>query len=324
MNDSQNKRAVLVGLFVFIGLAFLIAGIFMVGNLHETFKKKMKIVAFFDDVSRLQTGNNVWFSGVKIGTVSSLSFYGKSQVQVIIKIEVKVKEYIRKDSKVKIGTDGLIGNKILVIYGGSSKSKEVEEGDTLNVGKTVSTEDMTNTLQANNKNLLAITGDLKTISKKLAEGEGTIGKLIVDDALYNNLNTATISLQGASAKAAQLVSSLNAFTSKLNAKGALVNQLVTDTIVFNSIKASVVQLKKITDTATVFITNLNETSSNPNTTIGVLLHDKEAGAHLKQTIKNLESSSKKLDEDLEAAQHNFLLRGFFRKRDKAVRDSTRK
>jgi len=49
----------------------------MIGNLHATFKKKMKVVAFFDDVGGLQTGNNVWFSGVKIGTVRKLHFYKK-------------------------------------------------------------------------------------------------------------------------------------------------------------------------------------------------------------------------------------------------------
>ncbi|MEP7170246.1 MAG: MlaD family protein, partial [Bacteroidota bacterium] len=119
MNETSNKRPVIVGIFVFIGLIFLVAGILMVGNLHETFKKKMKIVSLFDDVNGLQTGNNIWFSGVKIGTVSSLHFYGKSQVEVSMKIETKAQQYIRKDAKVKIGTDGLIGNKILVIYGGS-------------------------------------------------------------------------------------------------------------------------------------------------------------------------------------------------------------
>src|SRR5436190_338124 len=119
MNESSNKKAVVVGLFVFIGLAFLVAGILMVGNIHDTFKRKMKVVSLFDDISGLQTGNNVLFSGVKIGTVSNLRFYGKSQVEVTMNVETKAQQYIRKDAKVKISTDGLIGNKILVIYGGT-------------------------------------------------------------------------------------------------------------------------------------------------------------------------------------------------------------
>ena len=325
MNESHNKRSVIVGLFVFIGLAFLIGGILMVGNLHETFKSKMKVVSLFDDVSGLQTGNNVWFSGVKIGLVSNLHFYGKSQVEVTMKIETKAQQYIRKNAKVKISTDGLIGNKILIIYGGTSRSNEVQDGDTLEVEKTFSSDDMINTLQENNKNLLAITTDVKSITKKLAAGEGTIGKLLNDNSVYANINAATASLQYASAKAQQLVNSLVTFSAGLNKKGTLANELSTDTVVYQSVKTVVLQLQKITDTATVFITNLKHASSNPNTAIGVLLYDEKAGDHLKETMKNLESSSKKLDEDLEAAQHNFLLRGFFKNKGKAEKkDSLKK
>jgi phospholipid/cholesterol/gamma-HCH transport system substrate-binding protein len=320
MNESPYKRPVIVGLFVFLGLLFLIGGILMVGNIHATFKRKMTVVSLFDDVSGLQNGNNVWFSGVKIGFVSNLQFYGKSQVKVSMKIETKAQQYIRQNAKVKIGTDGLIGNRILIIYGGTSMSSEVQEGDTLGVEKTVSSDDMINTLQENNKNLLAITTDFKSISKKMAAGEGTIGKLLNDNSVYENINSATASLQKASDKAQQLATSLAAFSSRLNNAGTLSHELTTDTVVFKSIKVSALQLQKVIDTATVFIINLKNSTSNPNAPIGVLLNDEEAGTHLKATIKNLESSSIKLDEDLEAAQHNFLLRGFFKKKEKAAKN----
>src|SRR5680860_338524 len=104
MNESPNKRAVIVGLFVFLGFAFLIAGTLMVGNLHETFTNKMEIVTVFDNVGGLQKGNNVWFSGVKIGTVSNLDFYGKSKVEVRLKFDKKAQKYIRKDAKIKLSS----------------------------------------------------------------------------------------------------------------------------------------------------------------------------------------------------------------------------
>jgi phospholipid/cholesterol/gamma-HCH transport system substrate-binding protein len=173
------------------------------------------------------------------------------------------------------------------------------------------------TLQESNKNLLAITGDIKIISKKLATGEGTIGKLLNDNSVYTNINAATASLQSASVKAQQLISSLSGFSSGLNKKGTLANELVTDTAVFKSLKASVMQLQHIADTASAFIANLKQAESNPDTPIGVMLHDKEAGASFKVTLKNLESSSEKLNEDLKAAQSSFLLKGYFKKNAKA-------
>ena len=324
MNESPNKRAVIVGLFVIIGLVFFLAGILIVGNLRETFNRKMELVSLFDDISGLQPGNNIWFSGVKIGTVNSLNFHGKSQVEVNMNVAISAQQYIRKDAKVKISNDGLIGNKILVIYGGTEEFAQVQEGDTLEVEKTFTSEDMINTAQENNKNILAITNDVKAITKKLAAGEGSIGKMLDDSLMYTNINTTIVSLQKASAKAQQMLNSLADFSSNLNKKGTLANELTTDTLVFKSVKASVLQLQQMTDTATALITNIKQISSNPNTSIGVLLHDEEAGAHLKESLKNLESSSKKLDEDLEAAQHNFLLRGFFKKRAKEAKQDSLK
>ena len=322
MNESPNKHAVIVGLFIFIGLAFLLAGILIVGDLRETFSRKMQVYSLFDDVGGLQGGNNIWLSGVKIGTVSNLNFFGKSQVEVTMNIEKKAQKYIPKDAMVKISSDGLIGNKILVIYGGTEKLPPVQDGDTLAVEKTFTSEDMIKTLQENNSNLLAITSDFKTLSHKLVSGEGTIGKLLNDSSIYVHINSATASLQIASVKAQQLVSSLATFSSGLNKKGTLVNELTTDTVVFNSVKASVLQLQQMADTASLFVTNIKKAGSNPHSTIGVLLHDEEAGSRLKETIKNLESGSKKLDEDLEAAQHNILLRGFFKKKAKEAENNS--
>ncbi len=312
MNESPNRRPIIVGLFVFFGILFLLIGILTIGNLHETFKRKVRVIAVFDDVSGLQVGNNIWFSGVKVGTVSDLEFSGRNKVQVVLKVEDKALKNIRKDAFVKLSTDGLIGNKILIIYGGTSRSPAVVEGDTLGVEKTFTSEDMINTLQENNKNVLAITNDFKVISENLSHGNGTVGKLLTDDAIYTHLNAATLSLQNASGKAEQLISSLAKFSEGLNKKGTLANQLTTDTIVFSSLKSSVAKLHQMADTATALVNNLKSAGSNPKTSVGVLLYDEETGARLKQTIKNLESGSLKLDEDLEAAQHNVFLRGYFK------------
>jgi phospholipid/cholesterol/gamma-HCH transport system substrate-binding protein len=305
MNKPTNKRAIIVGVFILIGILFLIGGILTIGNLHSTFQKKMTISTVFGDVNGLQSGNNIWFSGVKIGTVKKIEFYGESQVKVSMNINNESKQYIRKDAKVKISTDGLIGNKILVIYGGTFLAPAVEEGDTLANETMLSTEDILNTLQQNNLNILVLT-------KKLANGEGTIGKLLNSDSIYNDIAATTYSLKMASANAQILIASLADFGDKLNKKGTLANDLVTDTTVFNSVKGTVFELHKIADTASLFVSSLKEAANNPNSPVGILLHDEQTGADLKTVISNLKTSSDNLNKDLEGLQHSFLLRKYFK------------
>jgi len=309
MNEGSNKRAVAVGFFILLGLAFLLSGVLTIGNLHSTFQKKMTVSTVFADVNGLASGDNIWFSGVKIGTVKKTVFYGKSQVKVILNINIESKKYIRKDAKVKISTDGLIGNKIIVIYDGSTMFAEIEEGDTLSNETMLSTEEIMATFQQNNMNVLALT-------KKLSNGQGTIGKLINDEAIYNSIASASKSLQAASLEANNLVNTLSNFSNNLNKKGTLANNLTTDTVVFSSLKKSILNLNKVTDTATVFINDLQAAVKNKNTTVGIALNDEETGAKLKSTIKNLESSSQKLDQNLEALQHNFLFRKYFKNKEK--------
>ena len=151
----------------------------------------------------------------------------------------------------------------------------------------------------------------------MANGEGTIGKLLNDNSVYDNIEATTASLHNASAKAQELLASLSTYSAGLNKKGTLANQLVTDTVVYNSLKTSVLQLQQIADTANVFINDIKTAGNNPKSPVGVLLHDTITGSHLKATITNLESSSVKLDDDLEALKYSIFLKGAFKKKAKA-------
>jgi phospholipid/cholesterol/gamma-HCH transport system substrate-binding protein len=316
MNQSSNKQAVIVGIFIILGLGFLAAGILVVGNLHSTFHRKTTLVTLFDDVSGLQTGNNIWISGVKVGTVSNLEFHGRSKVIVTMDIATDSRKYIRKDAKVKISSDGLIGNRILVIYGGTDSAPEAQAGDTLHVEKTFTSDDVINTAQENNKNLLAITNDLKVITSRLVSGQGSVGKLLQDSLMYTNINQTIQSLQKASVKAQQMLNTLADFSAGINKKGTLAKDLTTDTVMYKSMKATMSDLQLTADSAALLIGNLKRISNDPNSPIGVLLHDKEAGAQLKESLEYLNSSSKKLDENLEAAKHNILFKRYFKKKAK--------
>lgn len=316
MDRTQQKRTVIVGIFVLLGILFLVAGVLTIGNLRNTFSRKLHVSAVFDDVNGLQKGNNIWFSGVKIGTIKTVQFMGGQGVKVVLNIDQAARQYIRKDAKVKISTDGLIGNKILVITGGSEKEEAIEEGDSLSVEKTLSSEDMMNTLQENNRNLLDITKDVRKMSKRISSGQGNIGKIIHEENIYQDLSAAAANLKTASARAGSLVESINVLAKKLNTKGAFIDQLSTDTTLYPNLRRSVEQLRTMADSASALVSSLKTASTNTRTPAGMLLHDEEAGADLKTTLRNLSTGSKKLDEDLEALQHSWPLKKYFKKKNK--------
>ena len=320
MTQTNNRKAVTVGIFVFLGLIILVAGVLTLGGQQNSFHKKITVKAIFDDVGGLQTGNNVWFSGVKIGTVKKMQFHGGSQVEVIMNIDEKNQQYIRKNAKAKISSEGFIGNKLVVIYGGSKQAEPVEDEDILGVEKGLSTDEMMATLQENNKNLLDITNNFKLISKRITDGEGSVGKLLTDETLVNNLETTIVGLKQASANAQRLTANISDYASRLQSEGSLTNDLITDTVIFNKLRSTVAQLQQTSKTANEVANNFKEVSAKVNSNnspLGVLLNDTQAAADLKATLTNLNAGTEKLDENMEALQHNFLLKGFFKKKAKA-------
>lgn len=317
MNTEKNKRTVIVGLFVTIGLLILMVGIFTLGGQKKSFVPSITIQAVFDNVNGLQKGDNVWFSGVKVGTVKTIEFNGNAQIRVTMHIERKAQEFIRKDAKAKVGAEGLIGNKLVVIYGGTPQAGPIDGGEHLQVERALNTDDMMATLQKNNENLEAITTDFKTVSNRLVNGEGTAGAFLTDATLYKSLQSTAINLQMAARNSERLSSRIAEYTAQLEKPGSLANGLVHDTIIMTNLQNAVKQINDAANATHSFTANLKTVSDQLNTrdnAVGLLLNDKETAEQVKNIIENLNSGSQKLDEDLEALQHNFLFRGFFRKK----------
>jgi phospholipid/cholesterol/gamma-HCH transport system substrate-binding protein len=310
------KRNVMVGIFVLLGLAILAGGILAVGNIHSTFVPKIRVSTSFPDVNGLQPGNNVWFSGLKVGTVDNLEFVGESQVRVSLKIDKNTQRFVHKDAMAKLSSDGLIGNKIVVITSGTPGTPSIEDGDVLRTSQEPSTDDMMVMLQESNQDLKSITSDLKAISSQIASGQGTIGRLLYDDAMADSLSTTTASLAEASQNAGKTTAALSNYTSNLNKPGNLLHDLAHDKNVYPSIAKTTEGLAAASEDAAAAAKSLRAATTDPTSPAGVLLADPAAGEDLKATLANLETSSEKLDENMEAMQHNFLLRRFFKKKAK--------
>jgi phospholipid/cholesterol/gamma-HCH transport system substrate-binding protein len=316
---GENKRSVMVGIFVFIGMAILVVGILTLGGQQKKFVKAIQLRAVFDDIGGLQTGNNIWFSGVKIGTVRKITFYGDAQVEIEMNVEEAVVEFIRKDSKATISSDGLIGNKIIVIYGGTTLAPPVEDGDRLEAVMPLDTDQMMETLQVNNENLVEITADLKKLTSKLAAGEGIVGAVMTDSTLAENFRSILNNLNTASISSNRMIRELNTFTAKLNKKGNLFNDMVTDTLLVGEIRTTIESFKVTAKNSEEMTKELNAITTKINSgdnAMGLLLNDEEFAQTLKSTMDRTDSAAYNLNRGLEALEYTWPFRGGFRKKAK--------
>jgi len=326
MQTRTKTRTVVVGIFIFVGLVIFCLAVLVLGGQKKAFMPSVQVRAMFQDVGGLAKGNNVWYSGVKVGSIKSLTFLEPHKIEVLINIDRNYVAFIHKDVRAKVSSDGLIGNKIIALSGGTPQTPVIEDGDEVLAETSISSDELMNTLQVNNKNLVDITGNLKEITNTIAAGKGNIGKLLKDTTVYDRLERTLASLQQTSANAQRLTNNLSAYSARLQTKGVLANELVSDTMVFSRLRNTVASMDQAAQSANETVknlqsmsTNVNQQLSNPQSAAGVLLNDPQTAQHLKQTIINLDSSTGRLNQNMEALKHNFFLRGYFRRQEKAAK-----
>ncbi len=320
METTETNRAIKVGIFLALGILILVVGILTLGSFQKSFVKIIHLQAVFSDVNGLKKGNNIWFSGVKVGTISRIQFSGISKVLVQMNVEQSVQSYIHRNARVKISSDGLIGNKIIEIDGGSPNAPMVEDGDLLSVTNSLSTDDMMKTLQVNNDNLVTVTENLKKLTNRMEKGKGLVGALMSDTVMESQFKLVLKNLAKTTVESAQMAENVNQFSKDLNNKEGFAHKLLTDTVLLGNLNKTALQLNHTAAVANTLMESLDKASNQLNSnhgTLGVLLNDEKEAERMKKTLLNLNQSSIKLNDDLEAAQHNFFLRGFFKKREKA-------
>ncbi len=184
-----------LGLFVAGGLALFIAAIFIIGRQQNLFDPIYTLRATFYNVSGLQVGNNIRFSGINVGTVGNITIINDSTVQVEMLLREDVKQFIKEDSEVIVGSEGLIGDRLLVISQGGKDAKVAEDGALLSSNEPVETDEILASLEVTAANAEVITHELSEIMAKVNNGQGTIGKLINDDKMAKSLNRTMTNLE---------------------------------------------------------------------------------------------------------------------------------
>ena len=308
-----------MGIFVIAGLAFLITVLYMVGEKRNMFGSTIKISAEFFDVNGLMAGNNVRFSGVNIGTVESVEINSDSSVKAVIIIDQNAAKFIKKNSIAVVGTDGLMGNKLINInasVGGNTAA--IQEGDVLKTLRPIETAEMLRTLNTTNDNIKFITTDLKKITHKI-NSQNTIWSILMDTVVADNVKQAIVNFKTTGRNAVNLTSDLEQMLSSANKGRGTLGSLIADTTMSGSIKSTLNRLNDVADTASIIMGSLDKISKQANEgkgTVGMLLNDTVFAGDLKTTVKTISSAAVGLDENMEALKHNFLFRKYFKKKAK--------
>lgn len=187
MKTANNAYKIKLGIFVTIGILILFTIIFFIGSNQNLFSSKFKIYTNFNNVSGLQVGGEVRFSGISIGTIENIAIINDSTVNVTAILDNDVKKFIKKDSKASISSEGVIGDKILVISQGSSDSPEVADGSSIKSDEPVEFDAILSSIQVTAQNAEIITEEMAIMLIGINEGEGTLGKLLTDEGVAEDL-----------------------------------------------------------------------------------------------------------------------------------------
>lgn len=191
--NVENK--IKLGVFVFIGIALFIIGIYFIGDRQQLFSSTFRIKAMFKDVNGLKIGNNVQFSGINVGTIENIEIITDSSVRVDVTIEENTRKFIKKNSMAIIGSEGLMGNKIMTITSGTNDQKTIEDNDFIKTIIPVSIDDILIKIKVTADNAAIISDQLAEVLLKVNSGNGTIGRLLQDTTIAENINETIINLK---------------------------------------------------------------------------------------------------------------------------------
>lgn len=253
-----------LGMFVILGLVLFVGTIYFVGKQKNLFGSTFELYSKFNSVSGLEVGNNVRLSGINIGTVDEIDFLNDTTVVVKLVIKDEVRQFIKKDAIASISSDGLMGDKVLVISSGKKSNIIVEDNDHLASKRAIEMDDLMVSVKKSVDNAAVITAELAQFSLSMNNGNGALSKLVSDEQFGN------------------------------------------------SIKNTISNLENSTNEFKRFTVNMN----NGKGPLSKLVGDERMGKMIDSSLTNVKTATKGMNEVIEAAKHNFLLRGFFKKKQK--------
>jgi phospholipid/cholesterol/gamma-HCH transport system substrate-binding protein len=293
MENNTLKFRVRLGLFIAVGSLLFFLAIFIIGKQKNLFNPVFKLTTTFYNVSGLQVGNNIRFSGINVGTVDNISIINDSTVKVEMSIKNAVNQFIKSDCKVTIGSEGLIGDRLLIITQGSANASLAQDGQQLASKEPVETDAILASLKVTAGNAENLSKQLGEFMSGINNSKGTLGRLIQDSSIVKNLDLTMINLRNASKG---LDEDMNAAAKNL----------------LGSLEITAGNAENFSKKLDEIMAKINDSSG----TLGRLIQDSTIGQNLEQTLINFRSGSQGLDENMKAAKENILLKGYFKRKEK--------
>ena len=314
---GEFERNLKLGIFVIFGAIFLIAGLYLIGNKRNIFGDRTQLSAIFKNVNGLVEGNNVRFAGIDIGTVSDITILNDTTVKVTMVVEKNSVGFIKKNSIASIGTDGLMGNKLVNINSVPESSVVITEGDVLVSTDLIDTEKMLRTLEVTNENIKEITNDFKDISHKI-NTMNTFWGLLSDSTIPQNIKMTLYELRYTSENAKHFSYDLRNIISDTRAGKGAIGAMLNDTALAYNLNQALINIKTTSDKAaqaTADLNNLVNKIENGEGTIGQLVTDTALVHNLNETVLSIQQGAKGFNDNMEALKNSFLFRRYFRMKE---------
>ena len=323
----KNKRVenIKVGTLVLGGLMFLILTLYMIGKNRSLLGKTFTISAVVHNVNGLVPGNNVRFKGIDVGTVKAIEITNDTLISVIMIIEDRMKPFIKRNAIASIGTDGIMGNKLVNINSVRDHALPVEEGDVIQSRRPIETDEMLRTLNTTNTNIERITNNLYEISTKLNKSE-SLWTLLSDSLITHDLKLAISDLRRAGRNTAELTGVARDMTKRLESGNGIVYTLFTDSTLSIQLVSTLNKIQEASTKTTSIMNDLQITVDEMKRgegTAGLLFVDSAFRQNLYNSAVNIEQGTIRFNQNMEALKTNFLFKKYYKKMEKEQQGNTK-
>ncbi len=326
--EKETSQKIKLGIFVTAGVIVMIFGLYLIGKNQNFFGRSFKIVAVFSNVNGLLVGNNVRFAGTDVGSISSVEIINDTSVNVILKIDEKYHPFIKKNVVASVGTDGLMGNKLVNLTSPFRMiSAVIEINDTIETITPLETDEMLRTLNRTNEYVSTIALNLKNLTDQIGSSRGTLWKLLTDQKLSLHLDTIMGNIDQSSKRIFSLSDNLNKIVSTISHGNGMIGTILNDTMFYSNLQKTMQELKVTTERtskASSDLNNLINQVENGKGTLGVLIKDSMMSNDLKQSIYNIKLGTNNFNQTMEALKHSSLLKGYFKKAEKEKNELNKK